>query len=162
MPTDDAYAALVSALEPVTAYAATKGVPLAIENNSTATRGNGFIHTLLDAAELSQDTGIGIVLELQNCWMERHLARLFREHVKRFALVQVSDFLVGEAAKLNRRVPGDGSMPIEWMLERLLDAGYGGLFEIEVLGPAIEEEGYASAISRSLDWLSERLHTWGV
>lgn len=162
MPTDEAYDALVAALAPVSAYAREKGVRLAIENNSTATRDNGFIHTLQDAVDLSSDAGIGICLELQNCWMERHLARLFRENVARFEVVQVSDYLVGEPARLNRRVPGDGSMPIAWLLERLLDAGYGGLFEIEVLGPRIEEEGYASAIGRSLDWLSARLQAWGV
>jgi sugar phosphate isomerase/epimerase len=161
-PTDDAYEALMLALQPVTAYAATKGVPLAVENNSTSTRGNGFIHTLIDAVELSRDAGIGVIVELQNCWMERNLDRIFREHFERFALIQVSDFMVGEAARLNRRVPGDGSMPLEWMLERVLDAGYQGLFEVELVGPAIEEEGYASAIGRSLNWLSERLATWGV
>jgi sugar phosphate isomerase/epimerase len=162
MTTDHAYAALVDALAAVVAHAASKQVPVGVENNSTATRDNGFIHTLIDAADLSADTGIGICLDLQNCWTERHLDRLFRKHVDRFVLVQVSDFKVGEAARLNRRVPGDGDMPLEWMLERLLDAGYQGLFDIEILGPKIEEEGYASAIGRSIEWLSERLQKWGV
>ena len=77
-------------------------------------------------------------------------------------MVQVSDFMVGEPLMYNRRVPGDGSMPLEWMLERLLDAGYMGDFDLELLGPAIEKEGYPSAIRRSVDWLSERLRSWGV
>lgn len=162
MNTDEAYTALVAALGPVSDRAGAAGIRLAIENNSTPTRDNGFIHTLADAADLSRDTGIGICVELQNCWMERHLARLFAQHVDRFVVVQVSDFAVGEAARLNRRVPGDGTMPLEWLLERLLDAGYQGLFEIEILGPAIEQEGYAAAIGRSVDWLTERLDNWGV
>lgn len=162
MPTDDAYIALVEALGSVTAYAQSQAVYLAIENNSTATRDNGFIHTLQDAVDLACDTGIGVCLELQNCWMERRLPELFKRHVERFVVVQVSDFMVGEAARLNRRVPGDGVMPLEWMLGHLLDAGYGGLFEIEVLGPKIEEEGYPAAILRSVEWLSNRLRAWGV
>jgi sugar phosphate isomerase/epimerase len=162
MPTDDAYDALVAALAPANAYARAKGVRLAIENNSTPTRDNGFIHTLADAADLARDADIAICLDLQNCWVERHLDRLFKENVGRFSIVQVSDFMVGEEQRLNRRVPGDGSMPLEWMLERLLDAGYEGFFDIEVLGPSIEAEGYASAIGRSVDWLSERLQFWGV
>jgi len=162
MPTDEAYRALVEALEPVSAYARQKGVRLAIENSSIATRGHGFVHTLADAADLARDADIDICLELQNCWYERRLPQLFKENAERIAIVQVSDFLVGEELRLNRRVPGDGSIPLEWMIERLLDVGYAGLFDIEVLGPHIEAEGYASAIGRSLDWLSERLARWGV
>jgi sugar phosphate isomerase/epimerase len=162
MPTDEAYAALVEALAPVTSYARSKGVRLALEHNSTVTRGHGFIHTLAAAAELSRDADISICLELQNCWYERHLERLFNENVDRFAIVQVSDFLLGEEPRMNRRVMGDGSIPLEWMMERLLGAGYSGYFDIELVGPSIEAEGYASAIGRAVDWLSERLFAWGV
>jgi sugar phosphate isomerase/epimerase len=162
MPTDEAYAALVEALLPVTAYARSKGVRLALEHTSTATRSHGFIHTLSDAAELSRDAGISICLELQNCWYERHLERLFKQNVDRFAIVQVSDFLVGEEPRMNRRVMGDGSIPLEWMMERLLAHGYTGFFDIEILGPSIEAEGYPSAIRRAVDWLSERLVAWGA
>jgi sugar phosphate isomerase/epimerase len=162
MTTDEAYGRLVECLQPANAYAKAKGLRLAIEHTSTATRHHGFIHTLTDAIELSKDADIGITLELQNCWYERHLARLFKENVERFAVVQVSDFKVGEEIKFNRRVLGDGSMPLEWLLGLLLEAGYKGYFDIEVLGPSIEAEGYASAITRSVDWLSERLRAWGV
>lgn len=61
--------------------------------------------------------------------------------------------LVGVLARLNRRVL-DGTMPLEWMLERLLDAGYSGISEIEILSPKNDEEGYGSAISRRIAWLS--------
>lgn len=162
MSTDDAFDLFVAALGPANAYARAKGVRLALEHNSVATRATGFIHSLADGAALAREADIGICLELQNCWYERGLDRLFRENVDRFVVVQVSDFLVGEELRLNRRVPGDGSMPLEWMLGRLLDAGYGGYFDIEILGPSIEAEGYASAIGRSVDWLGERLQAWGV
>ena len=162
MPTDQAYDRLVGALRPASAHARDLGLRLALEANSHPTRASGFIHTLADAAELSRDADMGICLELQNCWYERHLPHLFRENVGRIDLVQVNDFLVGEELRLNRRVPGDGSMPLEWMLGHLLEAGYPGYFDLEIVGPAIEREGYASAIDRSLDWLGSRLLSWGV
>jgi sugar phosphate isomerase/epimerase len=162
MTTDEAYARLVECIQPANAYAKEKGLRLAVEHTSTSTRHHGFIHTLTDAVDLSKDADIGITLELQNCWYERHLDQLFKDNVARFVVVQVSDFKVGEDIKFNRRVPGDGSMPLEWMLGLLLNAGYQGDFDIEVLGPSIEAEGYASAIRRSVDWLSERLRAWGV
>ena len=162
MSTDDAYAELVPLLKPVVAYARGRNVRLAIEHNSVPTRENGFIHTLADAVDLANDTGVDICLELQNCWLERKLDRLFRQNVERFVVVQVSDYTFGETMRLNRRVPGDGDMPLEWMLERLLDAGYKGIFELETLGPRIEEEGYPSAIRRGIDWLTTRLERWGA
>jgi sugar phosphate isomerase/epimerase len=111
---------------------------------------------------LAEDTGIQICLELQNCWYERDLSRLFREYVSLLGIVQVSDFRVGEQLRLNRRVPGDGSMPLAWMIEQLLDAGYQGPFDIEVIGPSIDAEGPEAALVRSIDWLSERLTECGV
>lgn len=162
MPTDLAFDALVAALPPVIEHARASGVRLALEHNNSSTRQNGFVHSLRDAIELSEATGIDVCLEIQNCWTERHLPEMIRDHVGRFAVVQVSDYLTGESAQLNRRVLGDGSIPLEWLLGLLLDAGFAGYFEIETLGPAIEAEGYETAIRRSIDWLNQRLVRWGV
>lgn len=162
MPTDEAYAELIRSIPKARDYALGKGVRLAIEHNSISSRDIGFVHTLAGVADVCRATDIDICLELQNCWYEPELPRLFRENVERFCIVQVSDFLVGEALKFNRRVPGDGSMPLEWMIGEVLEAGYRGIFEIEILGPAIEEEGYVSAIGRSIEWLTERFTRWGV
>jgi len=162
MSTDEACEALVSALPPSIAYARDKGVRLAIENNSVTNRSIGFVHTLVDTIRVCEETGLQVCLELQNCWYERELPRLFREHVSRIGIVQVSDFRVGEDLRLNRRALGDGTMPLVWMLEALLDAGYDGLFDIEVIGPSIDREGPEDALRRSADWLSERLEELGA
>ena len=162
MPTDLAFDALVAALPPVVDYARAAGVRLALEHNHASTRQNGFVQSLRDGIELSQATGVDVCLELQNCWTERHLPAMFREHIGRFAVVQVSDYRIGETTQMNRRVLGDGDIPLEWMLGLLLDAGFPGYFEIETLGPAIEAEGYAPALARSVAWLNERLIRWGV
>jgi sugar phosphate isomerase/epimerase len=160
--TDAACEALIAALQTAREYAAQRGVRLGIENNSTTTRASGFVHTLRDAIQLSEEADIDICLELQNCWLERDLGRMFRAHAGRLSIVQVSDYRVGEDLRLNRRVPGDGSIPLVWLIEQLLEAGYGGLFEIEVLGPHIEAEGYAAAIGRSAAWLSDLLDRLGA
>lgn len=157
MPTSEACDRLVGTLGPALDHARAAGVRLGIENGSPATRAIGFVQSLGDAIGLARETGLGIAVELQNCWYERDLARMFRENADRFLVVQCSDFLVGEELRLNRRVPGDGSMPLAWMIERLIDAGYAGWFDLELLGPAIETEGYAAAIRRGAMWLSQCL-----
>ena len=162
MATDEAYAALIRCLPKVNAYAHERGVRLAIEHNSISSRAIGFVHTVAGVAEIARAADVDICLELQNCWYEPDLPRLFRENVDRLCIVQVSDFLIDEPLRNNRRVPGDGSMPLEWMIGEVLEAGYKGFFEIEVLGPAIEQEGYDSAMRRSVEWLAERLTKWGA
>jgi sugar phosphate isomerase/epimerase len=47
-------------------------------------------------------------------------------------------------------VPGDGDIPLAPVLSALAAAGYRGAFELELVGPRIEEEGYESAITRAL------------
>lgn len=162
MATDDAIAALIACMPKVNAYAQARGVRLAIEHNSVSSRAIGFVHTVAGVAEIARAADVDICLELQNCWYEPGLPRLFRDNADRFCVVQVSDFLIDEPLRNNRRVPGDGSMPLDWLVGEVLDAGYKGYFEIEVLGPAIEAEGYESANRRSVDWLSERLVKWGA
>jgi len=162
MATDEAIAALVNCLPKVNAYAHERSVRLAIEHNSISSRAIGFVHTFAGVAEIARAADVDICLELQNVWYESGLPRLFRDNADRFCVVQVSDFLIDEPLRNNRRVPGDGSVPLEWLVGEVLEAGYEGMFEIEVLGPAIEQEGYESAISRSVAWLDDRLTRWGA
>lgn len=162
MPGDEALVRLAECLSPAVNAAAARGVRLAIENSGPATRELGFVSTLADAEWLCRETGAGLELELQNCWYECQLTRTFPRIVDLVAAVQVSDFQVGEPLRFNRRVPGDGTMPLEWLLGALLDAGYEGVFELELLGPAIAAEGPEAAMLRGVQWLSERLYRWGV
>src|SRR6266487_4329133 len=82
--------------------------------------------------------------------------------VDRLRLVQVSDFAVGTLSTPNRLVPGDGDIPLERILGQVLAAGYEGAFDLELIGPRIEEEGYRSACRRSIDQLGDMLDTLGA
>jgi len=44
----------------------------------------------------------------------------------------------------------------------LPDAGYEGLFDLEVIGRSVDAEGPESALRRSADWLGERLQEYGA
>jgi hypothetical protein len=43
-----------------------------------------------------------------------------------------------------------------------LSAGYPGCFDLELIGPRIDEEGYESACRRSVDRLTEMLTALGA
>jgi sugar phosphate isomerase/epimerase len=160
-PWRTATAAFADMMSPHVARANELGVRLAVEPTNPLRTDVSFVFTLRDAADLARATGIGVVLDVYSCWYERDLDAVVRDNLDLLALVQISDFVIGTLNTPNRAVIGDGDIPLERLLGMVLEAGYGGAFDLEILGPRIEEEGYASAIRRSVDRASEilgRLH----
>ena len=101
-------------------------------------------------------------MELNACWAERGLEATIRAGIDRIRLVQVSDFKVGTVASSQRLVPGDGDIPIARILRTLLDAGYTGVFDLELIGDAIAAEGYDTAVPRAVDALGAILSDLGA
>lgn len=77
-------------------------------------------------------------------------------------LVQVSDYVLGDRTTPCRAVPGDGVIPLEAILRDVLDLGYAGLFDLELVGPRIEAEGAAVACQRAATYLSDMLYRLGA
>lgn len=150
-PWRDAAAAFAGMVAPHAALAKERGVRLAVEPTNPLRADLSFVFTLRDASDLARATGIDVVLDVSSCWYERDLEAIVRENADLLALVQVSDFVLGTLDTPNRAVVGDGDVPLERILGMLIGAGYDGAFDLEILGPRIEEEGYASAIRRSVD-----------
>jgi sugar phosphate isomerase/epimerase len=149
-------------IAPAATRASELGVALAIEPTNPLRTDISFVFNLRDSLVLARAAGIGVVLELACCWYERGLADLVRDNVDTLALVQVSDYEIGTLDTPNRSVIGDGDVPLERLIAMVLDAGYDGLFDLEIIGPKIEVEGYWSATRRSLERLSEMLDRLGV
>jgi sugar phosphate isomerase/epimerase len=158
MTVDDSVDALCTVLEPLVAHARELGIRLAIEPSTPVNHDRGCIHSLHDAIWVAEQTGADLIVDLQTCWLERDLASMVRENLDRVALVQVSDYIVPTETRNSRAVPGDGDIPLERLLTDILAVGYGGLFEVELIGPRIVEEGYESAVPRAVSWLSDCLY----
>jgi sugar phosphate isomerase/epimerase len=106
--------------------------------------------------------GIGVCIDLQPCFGEAGLSRLFRRALPITGLVQVSDYVLGDRVAPCRAVPGDGVVPLERLIGDLLAAGYQGLFDLELVGPRITDEGGAAASRRAAERLSEMLTKLGA
>src|SRR5262245_45409756 len=162
LPWDEAAGALEAALAPVLPEARSRGVPFAIEHTNSLRVDIGFVHTLADAIDLARRLDVGVCMEMNACWAERALAGAIAAGVDRLRLVQVSAFAVGTLSTPNRLVPGDGDIPLERILGDVLAAGYAGCFDLELVGPRIDDEGYESACRRSVDRLTEMLTALGA
>jgi sugar phosphate isomerase/epimerase len=77
-------------------------------------------------------------------------------------LVQVCDYVYGDRSLPSRAVPGDGAIPVERILKWMLEAGYAGTFDIELVGPRIEAEGGVAAVRRAAENLGRILRSLGV
>jgi sugar phosphate isomerase/epimerase len=154
---DAAVDALAEALGGIQQRARSHGVVLAVEHTNPMRRDVGFIHTLPDMIEVARRLDLGVVVELTNCWSERRVEDSLREGVDTFRLVQASDYVVGTLTASERAVPGDGDLPLARLLATVLDAGYRGYVELEMLGPRIEDEGYRAAIARGVAALEPML-----
>jgi sugar phosphate isomerase/epimerase len=133
--------------------AARLGVRLAIEPVSQLRVDLGFLHTFHDALDFADEVDspwLGVVLEVNNAWIERGLYRNIADRTARIAIVQVNDFKVGTMMASDRVVMGDGDIPLRRICRALEDAGYRGWWDIELLGPRIEAEGYESVVPRAL------------
>ena len=159
---DEAAEALTSALAPVLAEARANSVDFAIEHTNSLRVDVGFVHTLRDAIDLARVLGTTVCMEVNACWAERDLTATIRDGIDRIRLVQVSDFRVGTVASSQRLVPGDGDIPLARILGELVTAGYEGVFELELIGDAIVEEGYDAAVPRAIARLSELLDDAGA
>jgi sugar phosphate isomerase/epimerase len=162
LPWEDAADALETALEPVVEDAHARGIPFGLEHTNSLRVDVGFIHTLKDCVEVARRLGIGVCVETNACWAERGLADTIKDGIDTFRIVQVSDYAIGTLSTPNRLVPGDGDIPFERILRQILAAGYRGAFDLELIGPKIDEEGYEQACTRAARNLGNLLDELGA
>jgi sugar phosphate isomerase/epimerase len=159
---EDAADALAEVLSPVTEEADRRRLALALEHTNSLRPDVGFLHTLRDTIDVARRMGVGVCMEVNACWGERALAKTITEGVDLLRLVQVSDYVIGTLRTPDRAVPGDGDIPLVRIIGQLLEAGYEGVFDIELIGPRIEEEGYQQAVPRAVERVEALLASAGI
>ena len=155
----DAY---VNAAGELAGYAAGRGVTLAIEPTSWLYADLTFIHTFHDALRVAPRAGLGVCLDAFHVWTEAGLGEEIAEHAGLIAHVQLSDMTPGSRSLPCRAVPGDGNVPLAAVVQWLLDAGYPGVFDCELNGPAIDAIGHHAAAARAARWLDKLLEELGA
>lgn len=139
-----------------------RGIQVALEHTNGLRVDVGFLHTLRDAIDFARRLGVGVCMEINACWAERGLADTITNGIDAIRIVQLSDFAIGTMNTPNRLVPGDGDIPMERIVGQLLAAGYAGVFDLEMIGPHIEEEGYESASTRAVEYVGSLLTRLGA
>jgi sugar phosphate isomerase/epimerase len=159
---EEAAEGFVETVAPWVARASELGVSLALEPTNPLRTDLSFLHTVRDAVDLARAASMSVVVDVYSAWYERGLEATVRDNLELVSLFQVGDYKLGTFDMPNRSAIGDGDIPVERLVDLALSAGYQGAFDLEILGPRIEEEGYRAPIARSLEAASDMLWRLGA
>lgn len=154
--------AFAAALAPCAELARSLGITLMIENAPSLYAELHIAHTLRDTVTLAEIANIGVCIDIFSCWTEAGLHDTIERAMPRCGLIQVSDYMAGDRSLPSRAVPCDGIIPLHRILGWILEAGYQGNFDLEVLGPRIDQEGHYAAVHRTAEKTGELLHALGA
>lgn len=155
----DRFCAMVA---PCAAQAKAAGVALAVENASSLYADLHLAHTLRDAVTLAEMGDLSVCIDVFHCWAEGDLEEMLQRALPRTALIQLSDYVLGDRALPARAVPGDGTIPLEAFVAQALAGGYRHGFDLELIGPRIDREGPLEAAQRACDVVSAMLDRLGA
>jgi sugar phosphate isomerase/epimerase len=147
-------------------YAADRGVTLAIEPANWLYADLTFVHSFHDALTIAPRAGMAICLDAFHVWTEASLRKDIADHTAQIAHVQLSDMTRGSRSLPCRAVPGAGTgtgdVPLETIVQWLLESGYPGVFDCELNGPAIDAIGHHAAAAQAARWLDQLLTRLGA
>jgi sugar phosphate isomerase/epimerase len=136
-------------IAPCVAHAKQASVALAVENASILYADMHLAHTLRDTVTLAEMSGLGVCIDVFHCWAEGDFEAMVQRALPRTELIQLSDYVLGDRALPARAVPGDGTIPIEGFVAQTLASGYSHGFDLELIGPRIEQEGRLESARRA-------------
>jgi sugar phosphate isomerase/epimerase len=147
----------VTELAPCVDYAKAAGVTLALEPTSHLYADASIVHRLADVVSLAHRAGISVGIDLFPCWMDSDIDSAIAAAGPLCALVQVSDYVLGDRGLPCRAVPGDGAVPLERLIRLILATGFRGPFDLEIIGPRLLAEGRKPGLRRAMARLAEML-----
>ena len=151
------------AVAPTVAHARSLGVRVAIEPSLRTSV--SFVNTLRDGIDVAERTGVGLIADFGNMWMERDFRGVMARAAPHLALVQIGDVVIGGPGKPppgGRVQPGEGELPLARMIGDVLDAGYIGPIDLEVVPADFARGGDEAALRRGVAAASALLTACGA
>jgi sugar phosphate isomerase/epimerase len=151
-----------AAIAPCVQQAKATGVAILVENASPLFADVHIAHSLRDAVILAEICGIGVCMDFFGSWCEAGLPETIERAGPRLGLIQPCDYVYGDRSLPCRAVPGDGTIPVKRLLGWILETGYQGGFDLEIMGPRLDREGRLLAIARSAERVGNILRELGA
>lgn len=144
---------VVESLKELADDAAENGVTLSLMPMRKAfSKSWTFLNTLDDALAVLDRVNhpaVRLAFDVFHLWPEKDLLRRLPELVSRIGVVQVSDAApTAERSEYDRVLPGEGVLPVEPILNGLVDAGYRGYVDYQIWSKSLWK-------SANQDWLRQ-------
>jgi sugar phosphate isomerase/epimerase len=126
--------AVVDGLAEIADVAAEMGMRLGFE--FLAERRGGAVSSLAQAVEIVDNLGrdnVHFVVDVWHAWPERDLHEQLRDQAHRIAALQVNDVRDPERSWCDRLLPGEGRSIAPGMIAALLEGGFDGWYDLEVM-----------------------------
>ena len=153
----DAVERFAEAVAPCAQLAHSAGITLSIEPTSHLYADASIAHQLTDTLTIAERAGINVAIDLFACWFDANIATAIAAAGPRIALVQLSDYVAGDRALPCRAVPGDGMVPFSALIPAILQSGFAGWFDLEIIGPRLLAEGADHGLRRASAYIAELL-----
>lgn len=141
------------AIAPCADLARQAGIKLSLEPTSHLYADASIAHRLMDTVTLARAAGIHLGIDVFACWFDSDIDAAIAAAGPHVALVQVSDYVAGDRGLPCRAIPGDGMARLERLMPLIEATGFRGCYDIEVIGPRIENEGAEAGLARAVSWL---------
>jgi len=138
------------------------GVALGIEPTSHLYADASIAHSLSDSLRLAQKAGISIVIDIFACWFDADIEQAIGDAGHHTVLVQISDYVYGDRGLPCRAVPGDGAIPLDRLVPAIVQAGFQGYFDLEIIGPRLAAEGSEQGLFRAAAYMGKLLESAGL
>jgi sugar phosphate isomerase/epimerase len=151
------------AAAPTIAHAKARGVLAAIEPSLRTSV--SFVNTLRDAIDVAELTGISLIADFGNMWMERDFREVLTAAMPHIALMQIGDVVIGAPGRPppgGRCHIGEGELPLHRMMQDVLDAGYTGVFDLEVVGANFDVDSDEAALRHGVASAAALLREMGI
>jgi sugar phosphate isomerase/epimerase len=144
---------LLSALDKLLPLAEQLNVTIALEPMPTKAGADWTFLSCLDDATLLaaqyNSPSLRLVLDTYYWGLEQGLETRLAALVPHLALVQLADSKLPPAREPNRCRLGEGQLPLANILRTLIQAGYRGDYEVELMGEEIETSDYQDLLAHS-------------
>lgn len=144
---------LKSALRELSPIACEFGVPLALEPMPLpCAAGWTFLNELEDASSLLQEldnSQLKLVFDTYHFGRDESVIEQLPQLASHIAIVQLADGKQQPMGEQNRCRLGEGSIPLDAIISRLLRGNYDGMFDIKLMGEEIEACDYSELIAHS-------------
>ena len=107
------------------------------------------LQSTLDIVERVNSPNLGLVLDTYHVGMDEEVVRWLPDVVPHLHLVQLGDARHSPLGEMNRCLLGQGCVPIESIMQTLVEQDFRGSIEIEVIGEDVESLSYDEVLDHA-------------